>query len=93
MMLSRMLDVFMSLLFSSLLLLINTSRIKVTCLVHDFFGVIWKFFGFNKHRFSALHGGVLCGYLLWCCLQRRFVAVCYHSNQLISIGGELNDFY
>jgi hypothetical protein len=91
-MMSRTLDVFMSFLFSLLLLLINTSRIKVTCLVHGFFVVIRKYFVSNKHRFSALHGGVLCGYLL-CRLQRGFIAVCCHSNPLINIGGELNDFY
>jgi hypothetical protein len=92
MMMSRMLDVVMSSLFSLLLLLINASRIKVIGLAHDFFVVSRKYLVSNKHRFSALHGGVLCGCLLYG-LKRGFIAVCCHPNPPINFGGELNDFY
>jgi hypothetical protein len=85
---SRILDVFVTLLF----LINKISRINTAGHFLDFFVVIYKFFGLNRHRFSALHGGKLCGYLLWNCLQQRFITVGYHSNQMINIGGELNDF-
>lgn len=61
---SRILGAFMTL----LLLVKKVRRIKAA-------GQIRKFFDFHKHRFSALHGGELCGYLLQVCLLQRFLLV------------------
>lgn len=91
--LSRTLDVFMTLLFLSLFLLSRAGRIEPVGRGDGFSAVIWQFFGFNKHRFPASHGGVLCGYLLWCCLLQRPITIGCYSNPLIIIGGESNDFY
>jgi hypothetical protein len=91
--LSRTLDVFMTLLSLSLFLLFEAGRIEPTGPGSGFFVVIWPSFGFNKHRFSASHGGVLCGYLLWRCIVQRLVTVGCRPNPLIIIGGESNDFY
>ena len=85
---SRILDAFVTLLF----LIKKVSRVKTAYRVRDFFVVTDKFFAFHKHRFSALHGGALCGCLLKSCLLLQFIAG-YRSNLLISFGGELNDFY
>jgi hypothetical protein len=84
---SWILDAFVTLMF----LIQKVSRIKATGHIHDFFNVTYKFFSFHKHKFSALHGGELCGYLLQSCLLQRFLAG-YSSNLLVSFGGELNDF-
>jgi hypothetical protein len=85
---SRILDTFVTLLF----LIRKVSRVKTACRIRDFFVATYKFFVFRKHRFSALHGGTLCGCLLKSCLLLQFIAG-YRSNLLISFGGELNDFY
>ena len=85
---SRILDAFWTL----LLLIKKAGRIKTACRIRDFFVVTDKFFVFHKHRFSALHGGALCGCLLKSCLLLQFIAG-YRSNLLISFGGELNDFH
>ena len=85
---SRILDTFVILLF----LIRKVSRVKTACRIRDFFVVTYKFFVFRKHRFSALHGGALCGCFLKSCLLLQFIAR-YHSNLLISFGGGLNDFH
>ena len=85
---SRMLDAFVTLLF----LVNKVSGINAAGHILDFFVVMCNFFGFHKHRFSALHGGELCGYLLLSCLLQRSIIVGYRSSQIINIGGELNDF-
>ena len=88
MMKSRMLDAFVTLLF----LVNKVSRINAAGHILDFFVVMRKFFGFHKHRFSALHGGELCGYLLLSSLLQQSITVRYRSNPMFKIGGELNDF-
>jgi hypothetical protein len=85
---SRILDTFVTLLF----LIRKVSRVKTACRIRDFFIVTYKFFVFRKHRFSALHGGALCGYLLQSCLLLQFIAG-YRSSLPINFGGELNDFH
>jgi hypothetical protein len=85
---SRILDAIVTL----LLLIKKANRIKTACRIRYFFIATYRFFVFHKHRFSALHGGALCGYLLQSCLLLQFIAG-YRSNLLISFGGELNDFH
>jgi len=85
---SRIFDAFVTL----LVLVKKISRINPAGHVNDFFIVIWKFFGFHKHRFSALHGGELCGYLLLSNLVQQAITVGYRSNPMFKIGGEPNDF-
>ena len=90
--LSRTLDVFMTLLPLSLFLLFEAGRVEPIGRGGGVLGLIWPSFGFNKHRFSALHGGALCGYLLRRCLVQRLITVGCRPNPLIIIGGESNDF-
>lgn len=93
MMMSRKKDALLKFLFLMLFLLNKVSRVKSVIRINDYVFVISTFFKFQKHRFSALHGGKLCGYLLRCCLLNQFGQVGYRSIQLCSIGGEFNDFY
>lgn len=65
---SRILGAFMVL----LLLVKKVVRIKAAGRIREFFDVTCKLSVFRMHRFSALHGGELCGYLLWSCLLQRF---------------------
>jgi hypothetical protein len=88
MMESRILDVFVTL----LVLVKKINGINTAGHINDFFVVIWKFLGFHRHRFSALHGGELCGYLLLSSLLQQSITVGYRSNPMFKIGGELNDF-
>jgi hypothetical protein len=92
MMLSRILNTFVTSLFSMRSLVTKVSRINAAGHIKDFFIVMCKFFGFHMHRLSALHGGELCGYLLLSCLLQRTIIVGHRSDQIINIGGELNDF-
>ena len=85
MMKSRMLDAFVTL----LVLVKKISRINTAGHINDFFVVIWKFFGSHRHRFSALHGGELCGYLLLSSLLQQSITVRYRSNPMFRIGGEI----
>ncbi len=83
MVLSRILGVDMSLLFSLRFLLNKASKVKAAGLFNRFFIVSCSLLGFHRHIISTLQGIRVCDYLFLSCLLRRFPTLGYCSIPLI----------
>ena len=92
MVLSRILGDVMSLLFSLRFLGKKSSRIKAAGHFNIFSVHSCTFRGFYRHIISTLQEIRVCDYSFLSCLQRRFLTINCCSIQMISIGGEFNDF-